>query len=135
MQLVDVNAVAVVVAAAVNMLVGGVWYSPAMLGPRWMKAIGKKAKDLKEGASTAMVGAGIASLVMAFILAHFVQFAEATTFVEGATVGIWAWFGFVVTTHLARVLYEDGNKEIYLISMGYNFVSFLLMGGILAIWI
>lgn len=135
MQVVDINIVAIVVAAAVAMLTGAVWYGP-LFGRRWLQASGRKASDTKkEDAKTGYLGGTLVALITAFLLAHFVEFAEAATFVEGATVGVWAWFGFVVTTGLNRVLWEKGNKDLYLLNQGNYLVSFLLMGGILAVWV
>ena len=46
MNLLDVNWLAVVLAALGGFVVGGIWYGPVM-GKSWMAAVGKTEDDLK----------------------------------------------------------------------------------------
>ena len=46
MNLLDVNWLAVVLAALAGFVVGGIWYGPLM-GKSWMAAVGKTEDDLK----------------------------------------------------------------------------------------
>ena len=44
----EVNYLAVLVAAIVNMVVGALWYSPLLFGKAWMKLTGFNKKQLKK---------------------------------------------------------------------------------------
>ena len=131
---VDINLWAVLLAALVNIVIGSLWYSKPLFGKAWSKLVGLSDEQMKSGATTAYIGAIVYALVLSYVLAHAVQYVGAETISEGLMTGFWAWFGFVATTSLAPVLFEKKPMKWYLISNGYNLVSFLLMGLILARW-
>lgn len=138
MPIVVINYLAVLVAAVVSMALGAFWYSPAGFGKQWATLMGwneatlrskMKGKPTKEYA-IAFVG----SLVMAYVLAHFVGYAQATTLAEGLQAGFWTWLGFVATVTLSSVLWEGRPWKLYLLNNGYQLVNLLFMGAILAVW-
>ncbi len=136
MPQVDINYWAVLVAAIVNFLLGAVWYS-LLFGKQWLAIINKseaELEEMKKGAPRAYVLSIIAALVMSFVLAHMVDYAQATNVVDGVLSGFWLWLGFVATTNLAAVLFEARPVGLYLINTGYYLVSLLIMGAILAVW-
>ena len=133
----DVNYWAVFIAGIVTLPFGALWYSPAIFGKKWMELIGMKPGDIqkaKKEATQGYVWTLVSALVMAYVLAHMVWYAQAGTLAEGFQVGFWLWLGFVVTTNLGSVLWEKKPFGVYLISMGFYLVSLLIMGGILATW-
>jgi len=79
-------------------------------------------------------GGFIASLVLAYVLAHVVSIFGAETWQEGAVTGFWMWLGFVATKTLGGVLWEGKKLDLYLLNVAYDLVMFLLMGAILAVW-
>lgn len=137
----NINYVAVLVAAIANMALGFLWYSPFMLGKPWMKLMGYHMHDkeqmekMKKEAMPAYAGSMIASLVMAYVLVNFIHFAVAKTALEGATIGFWAWFGFVGTTSLTGALFNKKSISLWAIDSGYFLVALLIMGAILAAWV
>jgi hypothetical protein len=76
----------------------------------------------------------VGSLVTAFVLDQFVRWTGATTAAAGATIGFWAWLGFVATVTAASVLYERRPTALYLLNNGYQLASLLVMGAILGAW-
>ena len=54
----DVNYIAVVVAAVAGMVIGAVYFMPAVAGNAWMKAIGKTPEDFNRRQPTRFVRAG-----------------------------------------------------------------------------
>lgn len=133
----DVNYVAVLVAALVNMGLGYAWHGP-FFGKAWMKLTGrtKESIEKEKGDMLMVMGSMFAgALVMAFVLAYFVDLTGATTALEGAVVGALAWLGFVATTMLQDVLFEKKNKQLAAINLGYNFAALVINGAILAIWV
>ena len=135
---VNVNYVAVLVAAIVQMVVGALWYSPLLFGKMWMKLSGLTQKQLEEakkkgmGKSYTLMFLG--TLVMSYVLAHFVTYTGATTFVLGMQTGFWIWLGFLATTTMGMVLWDNKPWSLYVLNNGYHLVVLLLMGGILAVW-
>ena len=81
-----------------------------------------------------LVIAFITSLVLVYILAHFVQYTKATNALGGLQTAFWLWLGFIATTNVGTVLFEQRPLGLYLINMGYQFVGCALAGVILAIW-
>ncbi|RPI15910.1 MAG: DUF1761 domain-containing protein [Ignavibacteriae bacterium] len=131
----SINLLAVLLAAIINMVLGMLWYSPFMFGKLWMTSIGKTDEELKNNSPGPLYMINtIASLVMAYVLAHFVNYLQATNVVQGAQVGFWIWIGFIVTALIPVYLFEMRPKRLYFIYIGYQLVSLVIMGIILAIW-
>lgn len=118
------------------MLVGSLWYSPTVFGKRWMMLMGKNTEEMRMqgGVAWSYIMSFVGSLVAAYVLALFVNYAGAITAWEGVQIGFWAWFGFVVTTSLGSILFEGRHKGLYFINNTYQFVTFVIMGAILAVW-
>ena len=77
-----INYLAVFVAAVATMVLGSLWYSPMLFGKIFMKECKMSEKDKKNGmkgmTSNYIIMFGTA-LVTAYILAHFVDYVEATS--------------------------------------------------------
>ena len=130
-----INYLAVLVAAVVTFVIGGIWYSRALFGPRWMAAVGKRKEELEKGnMGVAYFGAFVSALMMAYVLALFIGLAQAKTIFQGSTIGLWAWVGFVAAPKLSGYLFAGWPRDLYLINNGYHLVSLLVMGAILAVW-
>jgi hypothetical protein len=133
---VHVNYLAVIVAAIANMVIGSLWYSPALFGKEWMRLTGHKMGSGK-GVSTAYIMAAVVSLVEAFVLARFITIDAATTYLpvnimEAVKVAAWVWVGFVATVVASSFIFEGRPMKLYQITVGYQLVSFLVMGAIIA---
>lgn len=129
MNEVYVDWLAVVVAAALNMLIGFVWYSKRLFGPIWMKHHAR-APEGKPTAKT-LLYAGIASLVTAYFIAFFEGYVGVTTVSDGMVVGFCLWLGFVATTQVNAVLWEKAPFQLFLVHTGSKLLSFLVMGGVI----
>jgi hypothetical protein len=136
---VDINYLAVLVSAVLYMIIGFSWYSKSLFGALWMELIGLTEKDLEKAKEKGMAKkfllAFAAALIMAYTLAHFVDYTQSKTFMDGALTGFWIWLGFVATVLLSSILWENKPVKLYLINASYYLVSLGLMGGILAIWV
>ena len=139
MSSVDINYLAVLVAGAVSMALGAFWYSPAAFGKMWMQLSGLTEASMdeakKKGMSKLYGIAFIGSLVMSYVLAHFVDYAEATTVSDGLQIGFWTWLGFSATLRLGSVLWEGKPVKLYILNTAYDLINLLVMGAILAVWI
>jgi hypothetical protein len=130
---VNVNWLAVLVCGVVHMIIGMIWYNPKVLGSKWMKLSGHKKMGGKNMGMTYLV-AFIGALLTSFVLAHFIAYIGANTFVLGMQAGFWAWLGFMATAMLGMVLWEGKPVKLYIIIAGYHLVTMLITGGILAAW-
>jgi len=134
---IHINYLAVLVAAIVNMVIGVLWYS-VLFGKKWlsiMKFSEEKLKARKKGVWVVYLASFIGALVMSYVLAHIVDFVQATTVYEGAMSGLWIWIGFIITTSLGGILFEGRPKGLYFLNNGYHFASLIIMGIILAVWV
>ncbi|MBI2541430.1 DUF1761 domain-containing protein [Candidatus Woesearchaeota archaeon] len=133
---VNVNYLAVLAAAAASMALGFLWYGP-LFGSQWKKLMGITDKSMKEMKMTpvqSMVGGFASTLIMSYVLAHFVDYTRAATFVDGAIAGTWLWLGFVATVQFGTVLWEGKPVKLYVINTLHYLAALVLMGGILAVW-
>ncbi len=81
-----------------------------------------------------LIIAFVTSVVLVYILAHFVQYTGAKGVAGGMQTGFWLWLGFVATTQLATVLFEQRQLGLYLLNVSYQLVGCLICGAILAVW-
>ncbi|HYE16070.1 MAG TPA: DUF1761 domain-containing protein [Pyrinomonadaceae bacterium] len=131
-----INYLAVAVAALAYWALGAVWYGaferPFVALMRWTPE--QVAAMQAQGAGPEIGAALVTSLVLAFVLAHFLKFTGAETAAKGAQTGLWLFVGFVATTNLETVLFESRPLGLYLINNGYHLVGLLGMGALLAVW-
>ena len=135
--IVDVNYLAVLVAAVVGFLIGAIWYS-VLFGKAWTRLSGFTQADMekakKKGMAKSYLAMFIATIVMAYVLAHVVAFAQAATFADALMAGFWTWLGFIATVLLGTVLWEGKPVKLYLINVSHYLVVLLVMASILVMW-
>jgi hypothetical protein len=133
-----INYPAVFVAALAYWLLGAVWYSPILFARPFVALMHLTPEQLAAaeaaGAGKQIAVALLISLLLAYVLAHFVRFTGAETARSGILTGFWLWLGFVATTNLETVLFESRPLGLYLINNGYHLVGLLGMGALLAVW-
>jgi len=133
-----INYVAVVVAAISQMVIGSFWYGP-LFGKVWMQLSGitdKKIEEAKKKDMTQLyIFAFIGSLVMSFVLAHFVDYMEVTTVAGAARLAFWLWLGFIATVLLGSVLWEQKSWKLYAIGVVYQYLALFVMAIILTLWV
>jgi hypothetical protein len=135
-----VNLLAVLVAAIATMILGFVWYSPALFARPWMNlmgyAAGDKAKqdEMRKGAGKLYTLSFIASLVAAFVLDKVLSITTIHSAVYGMKIAVALWLGFVTTVQFTDMLFSRRPAKLYLINTGYQLVCYLAMGAILAAW-
>ena len=130
MESIQIDWLAVVIAAALNMVIGFVWYSKALFSKEWMKLADVKESEMKKRKG-AIFWEAVASLVIAYFLAFFEGYLNVTTVSDGAFVGFCAWLGFVATTQSAKITWEGKSLKLFFIESGYRLLAFLVMGGVI----
>ena len=134
---IEVNYLVILVSAIISFIIGALWYS-LLFGKSWTKLMGFSAKDIektkkKSMAKTYLIGF-VAQLILAYVLANFVIYADAKTFSEGIQVGFFIWLGFVATISLGMILWEKKSIKLYLINTGYWLISLIIQSMILSVW-
>ncbi|MEO1030804.1 MAG: DUF1761 domain-containing protein [Bacteroidota bacterium] len=156
----EMNILAIVVAAIVPLIVGAIWYNPKVLGTAWMKASGMTEEKMKGGNIAVIFGI---TLVLSILLAMTVngmvihQIAasqmvypnmEAETykafmaefgnahrnFRHGALHGAIGALFFVLPVLGINALFERKGWKYILVNVGYWVVTLAIMGAILCGW-
>src|SRR5580698_4745449 len=128
-----VNVLAVLVAAVSAFLVGGLWYSDALLGKVWKRANGFSGGEPGAASPKILVVSFILCLVMAANLAMFLNDPK-TTAVWGATAGFLAGFGWIAMGIGVVSMFERRPWSYVIVNGGYMTVALVLMGAIIGAW-
>jgi hypothetical protein len=135
MPVAEINYVAVLVAGLLSMVIGFGWYSLKVFGKSWMKETGLKMKDIQNWPGKGYAVVAATSLLQAYVLAHFVDFTNATTWFEGAQTSSWIWIGFVATAYTATYVFSMKSPKLWMIDAGYFLVVLMAQGALLAVWV
>lgn len=134
---VQVNWLAVLLAAMSSMVVGSAWYARGVFGASWMKLTGLGEKDVQTGAGKAMAKAFVASLLMAYVIAHVSYLSNAffkSTFLgDSLNTAFWLWLGVSTTTVVIHDAFEKRATKLTLITIGYQLAAMLAMGLIIGL--
>jgi len=134
----SISAVGVILATLSSFIVGSIWYMPATFMPAWMKLTGTTDEQLKARFPMGMAAIGVASLVTAYILAHFMvytSYATGTTGVaNGLETALWAWLGISATTVVSATVLEPRKPMYMVITAGNRLATLLVMGLILGLF-
>lgn len=136
MDFAGLNYLAILVAAAVSFMFGGIWYGA--LAKPWMAAAGiddEMMKASKEGGKTTqlMISAFVASLVMAWVLAGLIGHLGSgqVTIYNGIISGAFVWLGFVATTLVTNHGFQMKLGRLTLIDGGHWLGVLLIQGAVI----
>lgn len=129
-----INHWAVLVAAIANLIVGAIWYSPALFYKAWKAENNKTDEDFKNINMGKLYGVStLLSIILCYNMAFFLGDAN-TDWVWGTTAGFLAGFGWAAIIFVIIAMYEQKSIRYMLINGGYIVVYFTLIGFILGIW-
>jgi hypothetical protein len=135
MQHFVINYLALAAATIARFLFGWLWYSPLGFGKSWMALTNCTPEDMKKNLPRAIPADLITSFILAFVLVHAVHYAGATSAAQGAAVGFFNWLGFIATVTFTATLYEKRPFKLFLINNGFQLITLLFMGAIVAVWV
>lgn len=129
----QINYFAALAAAASSFLLGGLWYSPFLLGKLWQREVGLNAEKNK-GANMPLIfgGAFALALVQSVVFAMFLGPKPAPAFATVA--GLAAGLCWVAASFGISYLFERRSLLLFAINGGYHTVQFTLIGLILGLW-
>jgi hypothetical protein len=125
---IQVNYLAVVVAAVVGFFLSWGWY--AAFGPVWMKALGQTKENLTPK-PLPFILAAVAYLLMAWMLAGLLGHLANVTVRGGLLAALFVWAGFVLTTVLVNQTFRGTAASVILIDLGNWLAVLLVMGAII----
>ncbi len=159
----EVNFLALLVAALSTLVVGFIWYNPKVFGSAWMNSVGLTEEKLK-GANMAVIY-GLAVL-FAFLMAFILQFlvihqwgalaatggdpaktgpayeafmaeygTNFRTFKHGALHGFMTGLFFAFPMIATNAMFERKSWKFIFINSGFWLINMTIMGGIICAWI
>ena len=160
----DINFLAMIVAALVTLVIGFVWYHPKVFGTVWMKSAGLTEEQLKSGNMIKVFGLTILlSLMITLILqaltihqsgaygmvggvidentlpsfqAFMDDYGTAfRTFKHGALHGFIAGLFFALPINAINGLFERKSAKYIFVNSGYWIVTLTIMGSIVCGWV
>lgn len=129
----QINWPAVVLAFAASMVIGFVWYLPAVLGNRWMAAVGKTEEDLRNISG----GAGIwlpmvaASALTAILLAVLISKLGLNNALAAAVFALVVGLVFRAGGHLIHNGFAGRPLAVTIIDSGHDLVAMTASGAII----
>jgi hypothetical protein len=137
---VPINYLGVLLAAVASMVVGFVYYSSAVAGKPWMKAMGYTAEGLKKAQKEMGKLYGVSfvvALITAYVLNHVMvlsmNFFHYPALMTGLTTAFWMWFGFIMPVQLTGEIFGGKKWNLFYINTIYQLVALLVMGVVLGL--
>lgn len=124
---ININWLAVLLAALASFIVGGLWYS-VLFAKIWQREAGVTDEQLKHGTVRVFVGSFLLAAVMAVLLAAFIGDGGAGL---GALAGLAAGAAWVAAALGVNYLFERRSLMLFAINASYNIVTFTAMGAII----
>jgi hypothetical protein len=132
----SVNYVALIVAALAVFILGWLWYT-VLFGKAWVKEMGKSMEGVKpDGGMMAKsyILMYLATIVMGYVLAHILQFADVATTMEAINTAFWVWLGFFVAGNISHYLFPAKSFKLFLIDQVYQLLVLIIVSVILTLW-
>jgi len=133
LPIVTVNYTAVLVAAIASFALGALWYGP-LFGKQWMKMMNitkDRMKKMGLSPAKAMSLGFVVALLVSYVLAHFVQYLQATTISEGLQAAFWLWLGFSAPLLFGSFLWEGKSLKLFAFNAAYRLVELGVMAAVL----
>jgi multidrug transporter EmrE-like cation transporter len=128
----NLNPIAIVAALIVHQALGFLWYGP-LFGKTWMAARGVTPETIGDWKTPMMVST-VVSLVMTIAMAMLISAASVQNVIAGITLALVVSIGIVATTQIQNVVYEDRNRTVTGLFIGYQVVALIVMAIILGAW-
>ncbi|MCW8805200.1 MAG: DUF1761 domain-containing protein [Ignavibacteriaceae bacterium] len=134
MENTNINHWAVLACAIFNMLLGAIWYSPALFYNAWKRENNLTDEQIKKSNPAKIYGISfLIAYLMSYNLAFFLGDAN-TDWQWGLTAGFLAGFGWAAAIFTSIALFEQKSWKYIFINGGYIVIYFTVIGLILGIW-
>lgn len=137
----SINLLSIFVAAIVAFILGFLFHGP-VLGKMWMKLanIHPTGNEKLSDMIPQMLWNLLINFVTAFVISgtFWLVFSSPlmgpATWFRGAIMGIWLWFGFLLTSSSVDVIWMGRDYKLWLFEAGCSLITMATMGAILAGW-
>ena len=134
-----INHLAVWILVVAAQLIGGVWYSGALVVDKWMQYHGKTIADIgpEKSDPTPFIISIVAAIIVNYALAWLFRRLNIANALEGLKIALLCWFAFQFvdyTTISAFSAFGRNFCQIIFIDMGRTFFTFALSGLVLGAW-
>jgi hypothetical protein len=145
-----INFMALICAALIPMIMGFIYYQPAVMGNAWMKANGFSKEGMGSGPKPVMY---VLALIMSFMLAFFmwgwvtggggvdtfqvtdpVDGHSYVTFQHGVFHGVAFSIMVLLPVFVTMKIFEKRSWAWAFVNLGYWSITVILMNGILSVW-
>jgi hypothetical protein len=129
----SMNVWALLAAGVTSMVLGAVWYSPALFARPWMRESGMTDEKAKAANPVKTLGlAFVLALIGAAVFAAFLGPRPAPAFAAAA--GFSAGLCWVAGSFGINYLFEQRSLKLLLINGGYHTLQYTLIGLVLGLW-
>ncbi len=136
MPILEMNYLAILVGAIASVVIGAIWYLPAMFGNAWMVAIGKTKEEVeRDFTPSKIVWAVVFGFIISYAIARLIVWTGKNTPLGGLEVGLLASIGFVMGTIAVNHVFEGRPAKLTFIYALHHLVEFLVIGLILGAWL
>jgi hypothetical protein len=135
--MVQVNYLAVLVAAITVFVLGWLWYSPFLFYKPWMRARGLDPAAAMAGAKMPagkLVIELVRCIVLAYVIARFVALLGISSWMGAVHFGVMLWIGLPVILLIGSVLWENTPVKVAAIHAGDWLVKLLVIPIIVIVW-
>ena len=133
----SVNYLAVLVAAIANMVIGAVWFMPAVFGRRWMRYTGLTSETIENTPHmwASYLGSFLGSVLLAYAVARIAAYAGAESVTDAAILMLLIWAGLVLVPLSDETLWERRPMGLFYL-VGFRwFVALAVIGAIVSLWV
>jgi MFS family permease len=132
----EVNFLAVLVAALVNFMLGGLWYSPLLFGRKWMEEVKLPEEGVRKTGEQvkAFLGTFACAFIAATFIALFIILTQSFGAFAGGEMGFLIATGFITTSVATNFFFEKRTRRLFWITSGHHVLTFTVMGAILGGW-
>ena len=132
----DINWLAVIVAALLPMVIGSLWYGP-LFGKQWMKMKGLTEEEIKADLNPlkSYGGSIVCAVLTAIVLAVLMPVMTGSSAIgNGLLLAVLCWLGFYLPLGWQSVAWENKSLGLYTMNMAHNLVTLAAMATLIAVW-
>ena len=133
-----INYLAVLVAVVASMVIGFVFYHPAVLGRVWMRLVGHSDESMGSRSPLVYPVVIVASFVTAWALAGATflahEFYQGSYLISALVTGWILWLAFTVARMLVHDLFDTRSLKITALSALNEFLIITAMAVIIGVW-
>lgn len=132
---ISINYLAVLLAAVSSMIVGSVYYLPALFGNRLAALTGVDPNKPARPALTyvlTFLASAITAYVLAYMSALTLGFLHTQLVLPVFVTAFFLWLGFTAARMLVHDLFDGRGFRVFFITIGHELITVLVMAAIIA---